>query len=112
MAGELQRPKGIRRNWNNPSAVANAVFSRSPFYPEDEKEEMIFLGREISEQRNYSEKIAERIDEEVDIIIKGAQKQAEAVLIKHKALLEKVAQDLFEKEIIEREEFEKLIKSK
>ncbi|MCX6724273.1 MAG: ATP-dependent zinc metalloprotease FtsH [Candidatus Staskawiczbacteria bacterium] len=74
-----------------------------------DKEEMVFLGREISEQRNYSEKIAERIDEEVDAIIKGAQKQAEVVLIKHKNLLDKVAKALIEKEIIEREEFEKLI---
>ncbi len=77
-----------------------------------EKEELVFLGREISEQRNYSEKIAERIDEEVDVIIKGAQKQAEIILLKHKNLLDKVAKDLIEKEIIEREEFEKLIKSK
>ena len=76
-----------------------------------EKEEMVFLGKEISEQRNYSEKIAERIDEEVDIIIKGAQKQAEVVLIKHKNILEKLAKDLIEKEIIEREEFEKIIGS-
>jgi cell division protease FtsH len=77
-----------------------------------EKEELVFLGKEISEQRNYSEKIAERIDEEVDVIIKGAQKQAEIVLLKHKNLLEKVGKDLVEKETIEREEFEKLIKSK
>jgi cell division protease FtsH len=77
-----------------------------------EKEELIFLGKEISEQRNYSEKIAERIDEEVDVIIKGAQKQAEVTLIKHRNLLDKVAKNLIEKEIIEREEFEKLIKSK
>ena len=77
-----------------------------------EKEELVFLGKEISEQRNYSEKIAERIDEEVDIIIKGAQKQAEIVLLKHKDLLDKVGKALIEKETIEREEFEKLIKSK
>jgi len=74
-----------------------------------EKEELVFLGKEISEQRNYSEKIAERIDGEVDVIIKGAQKQAEIVLLKHKDLLDKVAKDLIEKETIEREEFEKLI---
>ena len=75
-----------------------------------EKEELVFLGREISEQRNYSEKIAERIDEEINIIIKGAQKQAEMVLLKHRNLLDKVGKDLIEKETIEREEFEKLIK--
>jgi len=74
-----------------------------------EKEELIFLGKEISEQRNYSEKIAERIDEEIDIIIKGAQKQAQIVLLKHKNLLDKVGKALIEKETIEREEFEKLI---
>ena len=77
-----------------------------------EKEELVFLGKEISEQRNYSEKIAERIDEEVDVIIKGAQKKAEIILIKHKNLLERVGRDLVEKETIEREEFEKLIKGK
>ena len=77
-----------------------------------EKEELVFLGKEISEQRNYSEKIAERIDEEVDIIIKEAQKRAELILIKNKILLDKVAKNLIEKEIIEREEFEKLIKIK
>ncbi len=76
-----------------------------------EKEELTFLGKEISEQRNYSEKIAERIDEEVDVIIKGAQKNAEIILLKHKNLLDKVAQDLIEKEIIERDEYEKIIKS-
>jgi cell division protease FtsH len=77
-----------------------------------DKEEMVFLGKEISEQRNYSEKIAERIDEEVDMIIKEAQKKAEIILIKHRNLLEKVSKALIEKEIIEREEYEKLIKSK
>lgn len=74
-----------------------------------EKEELVFLGKEISEQRNYSEKIAERIDQEVERIIKTAQKNAEAVLRKHKNLLDKVAKNLINKETIEREEFEKLI---
>ena len=74
-----------------------------------EKEELVFLGKEISEQRNYSEKIAERIDNEVDAIIKEAQKKAEIVLLKHRNLLDKVGKDLVEKETIEREEFEKLI---
>ena len=74
-----------------------------------EKEEMVLLGKEISTQRNYSEKIAERIDEEVDMIIKEAQRKAEVLLIKHRNLLEKVAKDLIEKETIERAEFEKLM---
>ena len=73
------------------------------------KEELVFLGKEISEQRNYSEKIAEKIDKEVEEIIKHAQKNSEIILRKRKALLDKVAKYLIEKETIEREEFEKLI---
>ncbi len=64
----------------------------------------------MGEQRNYSEKIAQRIDEEVDIIIKEAQKKAEVILARQKPLLETVARVLIEKEIIEREEYEKIIK--
>ena len=67
------------------------------------------MGKEISEQRNYSEKVAEKIDEEVDTIIREAQKMAETILTKKKDLLNIVAKDLIEKEIIERAEFEKLI---
>ena len=77
-----------------------------------EKEELVFLGKEITEQRNYSEKIAEKIDEEVSVIIRAAQKKAEAVVSKHKKLLDKVAKNLIEKETIEKEEFEKLIGKK
>jgi cell division protease FtsH len=74
-----------------------------------EKEELVFLGREISEQRNYSEEVAAKIDKEVEKIIKEAEKKAHSVLIKKKTLLDKIAQRLVEKETIEREEFEKLI---
>lgn len=75
-----------------------------------EKEEMVFLGKDLGEQRNYSEKVAEKIDQEVEIIIRQAQKNAEVILSKRKSLLDKVAKNLVEKETIEREEFEKLIK--
>jgi cell division protease FtsH len=74
-----------------------------------EKEELVFLGKEISEERNYSEKVAALIDEEVEKIIKEAQKEAESVLSKNKKLLEKIARTLIEKETIEKEEFEALI---
>ena len=45
-----------------------------------EKEEMIFLGRQISEQRDYSDKTAEGIDEEVSRLIGDAKKTAETIL--------------------------------
>ena len=75
-----------------------------------EKEELIFLGKEISEQRNYSENVADKIDKEVERFIKDAEKTATKILTKRKAQLEKIAKTLIEKETIEREEYEKLIK--
>lgn len=77
-----------------------------------EKEELVFLGKELGEQRNYSEKVAAEIDEEVSRFIKNARKTAEGVLKRKRTLLDKIAQTLFEKETIEREEFEKIIKPK
>ncbi len=73
-----------------------------------EKEELVFLGKEISEQRNYSEKVAAQIDKEVSKFIKNAEGQARKILLKKKKLLEKVAKILIAKETIERGEFEKL----
>ena len=75
-----------------------------------EKEEIIFLGKELGEQRNYSEKVAAQIDKEVENFIKTAENTAKKILNKKKRELEKVAQALIEKETIEREEFENLIK--
>ena len=74
-----------------------------------EKEEMIFLGREIHEQRDYSEKVAELIDEEIDSFIKEGEKRAINVLSKYEKQLEKVVAVLLEKETIEKEEFDKLV---
>ena len=75
-----------------------------------EKEELIFLGKEIGEQRNYSEKVAAEIDAEVANFIKNAQNAAQKILKEKRNLLDKIANALFEKETIEREEFEKIIK--
>ncbi|HXK31892.1 MAG: cell division protein FtsH [Candidatus Nealsonbacteria bacterium RBG_13_38_11] len=77
-----------------------------------EKEEFVFLGKEISEQRNYSEEIAGQIDKEVEKFIRNAESQASKILTKKKALLEKIAKTLIEKETIEREEFEALLGKK
>lgn len=77
-----------------------------------EKEELVFLGKGISEQRNYSEKVAEDIDREVERFISNAQKEATEILTKRKKLLHKIAKVLIEKETIEREEFEQLMKEK
>jgi len=73
-----------------------------------QKEELIFLGREISEQRDYSDAVAEQIDREVRKIVEEAYKQAKNLVKKYRKQLELVAQKLLEVESINREEFEKL----
>jgi cell division protease FtsH len=76
-----------------------------------QKEELIFLGREISEQRDYSEAIAEKIDMEVRKIVEESYKLAKSLVKKHRKQLEMVAQKLLEVESINREEFEAIFPS-
>ena len=74
-------------------------------------EELVFLGREISETRNYSEKIAEEIDDEVRRLIEEAQERARAVLKEHRDLLDKLANVLLEEETLEGETLKRLLNS-
>jgi len=71
-----------------------------------QKEEMIFLGREISEQRDYSEAIAEKIDQEVRLLVNEAYKKTRDILTTYRDKLEEVAQRLLQVETLNREEFE------
>jgi cell division protease FtsH len=76
-----------------------------------QKEEMIFLGREISEQRDYSEAVAEQIDREVRKIVEDAYKLAKVLVKKYRKQLDIIAKKLLEVESINREEFETLFPS-
>jgi len=66
-----------------------------------QKEEMIFLGREITEQRDYGDGVANQIDSEVNRIIQEAHQKALDVLTENKAKLVQLAQALLEKETLE-----------
>jgi len=77
-----------------------------------DSEELIFLGKEITESKNYSEKKAAEIDTEVEKFIKDAQKTTEKILKQKRSKLTQIAKYLVEKETIEKEEFERLIKEK
>jgi len=74
-----------------------------------EKDELVFLGRTISEHRNYGEKVASEIDEEVKHFIAEALKKAKEVIKKKGDKLELIAQKLISEETIERKGFEKLM---
>ncbi len=73
-----------------------------------QKEELIFLGREISEQRDYSEAVAERIDAEVRRMVDEAYKLTKKLLTEYRDRLDAVAQKLLEVETLSREEFESI----
>ncbi|KKQ56787.1 MAG: ATP-dependent zinc metalloprotease FtsH [Parcubacteria group bacterium GW2011_GWA2_38_13] len=77
-----------------------------------ERHEMIFLGREITEQRDYSEKIAEQIDIEISKTIANAQNKAHEILTKERTMLDTIANLLLEKETLDREQFEALFAKK
>ncbi|MCX6785627.1 MAG: ATP-dependent zinc metalloprotease FtsH [Candidatus Komeilibacteria bacterium] len=70
-----------------------------------QKEEMIFLGKEIHERRDYSEKVAEAIDKELSKLILDAQKTAKDLIVKHRAQLDKIAAKLLEQETLEKDQF-------
>jgi len=72
------------------------------------KEELVFLGKEISEQRNYSERVALEIDREVRTIIQKAYDVAKAILVENKPKLVQIAQRLVAEESLEGEKLEKL----
>ena len=72
-------------------------------------QEMVFLGREISTEKNYSEKVAAEIDVQVRGFIDRAHEMALKVLKTHKTALTAVAKTLLEKEVLEHDEFYALL---
>jgi cell division protease FtsH len=72
------------------------------------KEELVFLGREIAEQRNYSEKVAEEIDEEVRRIIDHSYQVAKKILLENRGKLDQIAHRLIEVETLEGDELQKV----
>ncbi|HSS34944.1 MAG TPA: ATP-dependent zinc metalloprotease FtsH, partial [Patescibacteria group bacterium] len=72
------------------------------------RDELVFLGREIGEQRNYSDDVAKTIDEEVRAIIDRAYERAMDVLVTHRSKLEALAEKLVAEETVDSPEFEAL----
>ena len=74
-----------------------------------DQHDMVFLGRDIAEQRNYSEEIAAKIDNEVSRIMNEGLHQATELLKKHRDKLDMIAKKLIDQETLEQEEFYKLV---
>ncbi|MFA6027514.1 MAG: ATP-dependent zinc metalloprotease FtsH [Patescibacteria group bacterium] len=75
-----------------------------------EREEMVFLGKEIAEQRDYSEKTAQLIDKEIDRIIKEGYHRALGIIRDKRKILNRIAEELLKKETLEQKDFEALVK--
>ena len=73
-----------------------------------QKEELVFLGRELGEQRDYSEAVAQEIDAEVRRLVEDAFTQAKQILRQYRDYLDRVAQRLLVVETMSREEFESI----
>ncbi len=92
--------------------IARTMVTRLGMSPElgqrvyGQKEELIFLGREISEQRDYSEAVAEQIDNEVRKLVDDAYGTALKILREYRSQLDSVATKLIDVENLSREEFE------
>ena len=71
-----------------------------------DKDEMIFLGRELSAHKNYSESVAEIVDKEIKNFLNMAYETAKKIITQRRKKLNKIAKQLIEKETIERDEFE------
>jgi cell division protease FtsH len=70
-----------------------------------QKEELVFLGKEIGEQRDYSEAVAQEIDQEVRGIVHGAYERAKDVLIRYRDRVDRIAERLIEVETLDHDEF-------
>lgn len=69
------------------------------------KEELVFLGREISEQRDYSEHIAQKIDSAIQKIVQDAYQKAKDILLNYRDELDKIAERLLEVETLDANAF-------
>jgi len=105
---DLRRATGLARKLITDFGMSDSLGPRTY----GEKDEMIFLGREIHEQRDYSEKVAEQIDKEISNFIDKAVHQAKGLIKAKHEFLEKTVAELLAKETLEKEEFEKIVGEK
>ncbi len=71
--------------------------------------EQVFLGRDISRDRNYSEEVAAMVDQEIKKIVSDCYAQAKAMLTKNKDTVERIVQALFKYEVLDAEQFKRLL---
>ena len=103
---DLRRATSLARKLITDYGMSDVLGSRTF----GEKEDAMYLGREIHEQRDYSEKVAEMIDKEISNFIAQATVLAKKVIKKEKGKIKAVVKVLLDRETIEKEEFERVVK--
>lgn len=104
-SSDMQQATKLARNmvtqWGMSDALGPRVYG--------DREEMVFLGRDFHEQRNYSESRAELIDKEIDRLIQEALETATKTVTEQRAAMDRVAAYLIKHETIEREQFPDIV---
>ena len=104
-SNDLRRATQLARSMVTEYAMTETLGQRTF----GQKEELIFLGREIAEQRDYSEQVASQIDQEIKAITDKAHSRAQDVLVAKRVVLDAIANRLIEKETIEAPELNAII---
>ncbi len=104
-SNDLQRATQLARELVTQYGMSDALGPRTY----GGQDEMVFLGKQMNEQRGYSEKIAERIDDEINVLLNAAKETARGIIRKQRAQMDAIVKHLLEKETIEKEEFIALI---
>ncbi|MEA3408648.1 MAG: ATP-dependent zinc metalloprotease FtsH [Chloroflexota bacterium] len=104
-ADDIKRATQIARNMVMQYGMSETLGQRAF----GKKDELVFLGREIGEQRDYSEKIASQIDREIKKVIDRAYSRAKEVLQANREKLDAIANLLIEKETLEAPELEAIV---
>ena len=73
------------------------------------KEELVFLGRDLGEQRNFSEEVAQLIDEEVRLLVKDAYDTARQILVEQRSKMDDVVEYLKVRETIDSDELDQIL---
>lgn len=104
-SNDLQKATGLAKELVTQYGMSDALGPRAY----GEREDMIFLGKQIHENRDYSEKVAEAIDQEINKLLANAFETAKRIVIENREKMDKLVQELMKKETIEKEEFEALM---
>ena len=104
-SNDLQRATQLARELVTHYGMSDALDPRTY----GGQDEMVFLGKQMNEQRGYSEKIAELIDQEINVLLGAAKETARGIIRKQRVQMDAIVKHLLEKETIEKEEFIALI---